>query len=212
MKKELQDAREDYQQHALQEDHVNQDAIEQFQQWLREYQAVSHKDFNAMTLCTVDDRGRPSARVVLLKGIEGDQFEFYTNYDSRKGLDIKSNPAVALCFYWPELERQIRIEGIAEKMSEEESTKYFNSRPYGSQIGALASPQSRPTSSEQLIKNMADLQLKYPELVPKPKHWGGYQVKPSLIEFWQGRSNRLHDRLEYRRTVDGGWTIERLAP
>lgn len=212
MKKELQNAREDYQQHSLSKAHAHTDAIEQFKQWLREYQEISKSDFNAMTLCTVNTSGQPSARVVLLKGVDREQFEFYTNYDSRKGLDIRDNPAVALCFFWPELERQIRIEGWAEEMSEEESAEYFKSRPYGSRIGALASPQSQPISREQLSTNMKELEAKYPDEVPKPKHWGGYRVRPEVIEFWQGRSNRLHDRLEYRRSSEGGWTIERLAP
>ncbi len=212
MKKELQDTREDYQRSSLIEDQAHPDAIVQFQQWLRDYQDISQLGFNAMTLCTVDERGRPSARVVLLKGIEGDNFEFYTNYDSRKGLDIKVNPHVALCFYWPELERQVRIEGKAVKMSETESDEYFQSRPYGSQIGAWASPQSRPISREELDKKMNELMLKYPERVPKPKSWGGYRVRPEVIEFWQGRASRLHDRLEYRRTVDEGWAKVRLAP
>ena len=212
MKKELQKARQEYQQRQLLESEVHQDAIEQFQQWLREYREVSTSDFNAMTLCTVDDHGKPSLRVVLLKGIDGDQLEFFTNYDSRKGLDMKSNPNVAVGFFWPELERQVTIEGVVEKMSEQESTDYFNSRPYGSQIGALASPQSREITREQLEQNVAELKEKYPEFVPKPKHWGGYQLTPERIEFWQGRASRLHDRLEYSRTVDNGWTIKRLSP
>lgn len=212
MKKELQKAREEYQQKTLLEEEVHPDAIEQFQQWLRDYRKVAATDFNAMTLCTVDDHGKPSVRVVLLKGIDGDQLEFFTNYDSRKGLDLKSNPHVAIGFYWPELERQVTIEGVAKKMSEDESADYFNSRPYGSQIGALASPQSREITREQLEKNVADLMEKYPEFVPKPKHWGGYQVRPERFEFWQGRTSRLHDRLEYRRSVDNGWIIRRLSP
>ena len=212
MKKELQDARREYQQRRLVESEVHEDAIEQFQQWLREYREVTDNDFNAMTLCTVDDHGKPSARVVLLKGIDADQFEFFTNYSSRKGLDIKSNPYVSLSFFWPELERQVIIEGKALRMSEDESSDYFNSRPYGSRIGALASPQSQPISLEQLEKNVQNLKEQYPEFVPKPRHWGGYQVKPVRIEFWQGRENRLHDRIEYNRTVDDGWTFQRLAP
>ena len=211
MKKELRNAREDYRQQTLNEDEVHRDAIEQFQQWLREYRQVSEAEFNAMTLCTADRQGRPSARVVLLKGIDGDNFEFFTNYDSRKGLDIKENPAVALCFYWPELERQVRIEGKATKMSDVESSDYFNSRPYGSRIGALASPQSSPISRKQLVENMKELEAKYPEYVPRPENWGGYHVIPEVFEFWQGRRNRLHDRIEYRRK-DDGWQIIRLAP
>lgn len=212
MRKELQQAREDYRQKRLFEEEVKEDAIEQFQQWLREYREVAERDFNAMSLCTVDEHGKPSIRVVLLKGIDGDQFEFFTNYNSRKGLDIKTNPHVALSFYWPELERQVRIEGKAEKMTPEESDAYFSSRPHGSQIGALASPQSQPVSLEELEKRVLELDKEYPGVVPRPKHWGGYQVKPDLIEFWQGRSNRLHDRIEYTRTVDDGWSIRRLAP
>lgn len=212
MKKELQDARTDYQLAALDIAHTKDNPIEQFKEWFAAYKAVAERDHNAMVLSTASLGGRPSSRVVLLKGIDQNGFEFFTNYQSAKGLELATNPYVALNFFWPELERQVRIEGIAARLSEEESTAYFKSRPIGSQIGAIASPQSSIIDSrEWLERKVAELQHLDPAEIKRPEHWGGYRVIPSLFEFWQGRSSRLHDRIQYLAEGER-WVKQRLAP
>lgn len=166
-----------------------------------------------MTLATADKKGRPSARIVLLKGFDDRGFVFYTNYNSRKGRELKENSSASLLFYWPAVARQIRIEGAVEKVSAEKSDRYFESRPLGSRIGAWSSEQSEPVENrEQLEKRFEEYGGKFGDNVPRPPHWGGYRVKPATIEFWQGRDNRLHDRLRYSLQDDGSWLIERLAP
>jgi pyridoxamine-phosphate oxidase len=211
--KEIQKLREDYSKSTLDEKDVHPDPIQQFKNWLNEALKAKLPEPNAMTLSTVDVESKPHSRIVLLKGIEKKGFIFYTNYKSDKGKDIEKNPYVSLCFLWKELERQVRIDGFAKKISSESSEEYFMSRPLKSQIGALASEQS----SE--IENRAKLEERFKELteqystgnVPMPEHWGGYIVEPASIEFWQGRRSRLHDRIRYKRE-ENSWIIKRLAP
>ena len=173
-------------------------------------------DANAMTLATVDACGHPSARTVLLKGVDTEGFVFYTNHDSAKGRDLASRPHAALLFYWKSLERQVRITGAVTRVSQEESEAYFHSRPRESQLGAWASPQSRVIESRDVLDTeYSRIEAAHPDPavpVPLPPHWGGYRVTPDRIEFWQGRANRLHDRLLYTREVDGRWSRARLAP
>jgi pyridoxamine 5'-phosphate oxidase len=176
-------------------------------------QAKVH-EANAMHLSTVDGSGRPSGRIVLLRGLDAGGFVFFTNYESKKGKQLLENPFVALTFFWPELERQVRIEGKIEKISANESDEYFFSRPRGNRLGAWASPQSQVIGSrEELDRLTALLEAQYPgdTPIPRPAHWGGYRVVPELIEFWQGRASRLHDRIQYKQ-LPSGWMIERLAP
>lgn len=206
--------REDYRAQTLNITDVTKEPIQQFEIWFKEALDSAVKEANAMTLATVNSEGQPAARIVLLKGFDKKGFVFYTNYDSKKGIELAQNPNVALVFLWKELERQIRIEGVAKKISVRQSTAYFHSRPKGSQIGAWASPQSQIVESRnQLEKNYEELKEKYKNklILPKPTHWGGYVVQPKLIEFWQGRSSRLHDRICYT-LQDKKWLIERLAP
>ncbi len=206
--------RRSYALETLSEKDVRHDPIAQFDYWFREALNSQLLEPNAMTLATVDAQGQPSARIVLLKSFDQQGFVFYTNYESRKGEDLAARPRAALLFAWLELERQIRIEGSVEKVSEAESLEYFQSRPFGSQIGAWASPQSRPISGREVLENaVATLQKEYADVpaLPLPPFWGGYRVRPERMEFWQGRENRLHDRIRYTRS-GGHWTIERLAP
>lgn len=206
--------RRNYTRESLSEADVNADPFKQFDHWFREALNSQLPEPNAMTLASATPDGRPSARTVLLKGFDHQGFVFYTNYESKKGQEIDTNPQVALLFTWLELERQIRIEGAAERVSPEESETYFQSRPKGSQVGAWASPQSRVISGrEWLEEKMEELNdtFKHDENLPLPPFWGGYRVRPDCIEFWQGRENRLHDRIRYTRT-ETGWKIERLAP
>jgi pyridoxamine 5'-phosphate oxidase len=177
-------------------------------------QAADLKEPNAMTLATSTPNGHPSARVVLLKDVSENGFVFYTNYESRKGRELAANPLAALTFYWAELERQVRIEGIVSRTSAEQSEAYFRMRPRTSRLGALASNQSQILASRKIIEGaMKELEARYAgtEDIPKPQYWGGYCVWPEVIEFWQGRRNRLHDRIRYTRHRDG-WEIDRLAP
>ncbi|HEX5702960.1 MAG TPA: pyridoxamine 5'-phosphate oxidase [Pyrinomonadaceae bacterium] len=189
--------------------------IRQFERWFADAKAtgMSEQDATSMTLATSDKTGQPSARIVLLKDFDEQGFVFYTNYNSRKGEDLAGNSRACLLFYWSPLWRQVRIEGAVAKVSEAESDEYFHSRPLGSKLGAWASDQSEPVESrEQLEKRFEEFNRKFADNVPRPPHWGGYRVKPEVIEFWQGRENRLHDRLRYNRQPDGSWIIERLAP
>jgi pyridoxamine 5'-phosphate oxidase len=170
-------------------------------------------DANATVLSTVDKNGRPSSRNVLLKGVDERGFIFFTNYDSRKGLELAENPSAALTFYWPELERQVCIAGSVEKISREESEKYFKSRPRGSQLAAWASNQSDIVKDRAALEaKWNEMEKKFPNEVPLPPNWGGYVLKPERIEFWQGRASRLHDRFQYTRQPDNSWKLERLAP
>jgi pyridoxamine 5'-phosphate oxidase len=196
----------------LQQD-VDQNPIMQFKKWFTDALEAQLYEPNVMTLATSDPYGKPSARIVLLKGFDEHGFNFYTNYDSKKGRELQENPQAALVFFWAELERQVRIEGMVSKLDPEVSEDYFHSRPKGSQIGAMASPQSEVIASrETLEQKVVELQQQYADTeVPRPEHWGGYLLEPQQIEFWQGRPSRLHDRICYT-LVDGVWIINRLAP
>lgn len=194
---------------------VDRNPFRQFEQWSQSARAagVSEQDTISMTLATADRDGRPCARIVLLKSFDEGGFVFYTNYHSRKARELANNSQACLLFYWPQLWRQVRIEGTAEKVSEDESEQYFHSRPLGSRIGAWASEQSEAIENRAVLeKRFEEFTSKFPDHVPRPPHWGGYRVKPRVIEFWQGQENRLHDRLRYTLQDDGSWLIERLAP
>ncbi len=207
------DVRREYGLAGLSEGDLADDPVEQLRHWLDQAQDAYPEEFTSMTLATADRGGRPSARVVLLKGLDERGLVFYTNYDSRKGRDLAENPRAALVFYWPALDRQVRIEGTVEKASREESESYFLSRPLGSRLGAWASPQSRPIAGRgELEQRLREAEERFGEEVPLPEAWGGYRVRPETVEFWQGRPSRLHDRLRYSLRPDGGWKVERLAP
>jgi pyridoxamine 5'-phosphate oxidase len=204
--------RKDYRQGALDEQHADADPIRQFSRWWDEALRSELPEPNAMTLATADAQGRPSARTVLLKGFDSRGFVFYTNYDSRKGRDLAANPYASLLFFWPELERQVRIEGTIDKVDPAESDAYFASRPLASRIGAWASPQSEPIPGKAwLLARAAEMGVRHGLHPARPPHWGGYRLVPSAIEFWQGRPSRLHDRLLYTRSAEG-WIRQRLAP
>ena len=209
---DLSQLRTDYKREALDEAHAAADPLRQFSRWWDEALASRLPEPNAMTLATADADGRPSARVVLLKEFDEAGFVFYTNYDSRKGQELAANPRAALLFFWPELERQVRIEGGVQKVEAAQSDAYFASRPLASRIGAWASPQSRPIPGKAwLLAQAAEMGLRHGLNPKRPPHWGGYRVAPELYEFWQGRPSRLHDRLLYTRGADG-WRRERLSP
>jgi pyridoxamine 5'-phosphate oxidase len=213
MNKNIADIRKEYRLHSLDEKHIAADAIEQFTRWWDDAVKSEIFEVNAMTLATSTKDGKPSARIVLLKGYDEKGFIFFTNYESRKGKELAENPNAALIFFWKEIERQIRIEGIVEKISATESDEYFLSRPEGARIGAWASPQSSVIESRQILEtNEAAYASEFKNSIPRPPHWGGYRVMPLRVEFWQGRSNRLHDRIQYSKTTDGSWKAERLAP
>jgi pyridoxamine 5'-phosphate oxidase len=205
--------RKSYERAELNEDASHADPLKQFEQWLGEAIATQLPEPNAMTLATVGGDLRPSTRVVLIKGIDARGITWFTNYDSRKGQELAGNPYAALQFHWVELERVVRIEGLVEKISSEESDAYFHSRPLDSRIGAWASPQSQVIPGRVLlVANAAKYGAKFLLQPPRPPYWGGYRLKPERWEFWQGRKSRLHDRLRYTITAQQTWARERLAP
>ena len=210
------DLRREYSNDALEERDVDPDPIMQFQRWFDDALRANVVEPNAMTLATADASGAPSARMVLLKGFDRRGFTFFGNYASRKGRELDANPRAALCIHWKPLERQVRIEGAVSRVTRQESEEYFHLRPIESQVGAIVSPQSRAIESrDALYKQMMELLVRYKggdAPVPLPDHWGGWRVEPLAIEFWQGRSARLHDRLLYTRDAEGRWMIRRLAP
>ena len=215
------DLRRDYCLAGLRRKDLDTDPIVQFEKWFGQARAAHAsvardkvEDVNAMTLATADKQGRPSARVVLLKGVDQRGFIFFTNYQSRKGQELSENPHAAAVFYWPDLERQVCIAGEVAKLSRTESEAYFKTRPKGSRLAAWASTQSDVIANREVLEEKwKRLEAQYPgEEVPMPSYWGGYVLTPARIEFWQGRPNRLHDRFRYSRLPDKGWQLERLAP
>ncbi|OHX12138.1 pyridoxamine 5'-phosphate oxidase [Chromobacterium sphagni] len=209
----LADVRLEYSKKELSPEDCLPDAVAQFEVWLNEALTAQVPEPTAMNVASVGADGRPASRIVLLKGVEDGQLLFYTNYLSRKGQQLDHNPHVALTFFWPELERQVRVEGKVARVAPEVSDAYFASRPYTSRLGAWASEQSSEISSKAvLVTRAAMFGARHPINVPRPPHWGGYAVAPDRVEFWQGRPSRLHDRVVYILQLDGGWQRSRLAP
>ncbi len=210
----LTELRKNYTQGGLLESNINPNPLKQFQIWFEQALEAEILEPNAMTLATVNSEGKPTARIVLLKHLDERGFSFFTNYESEKGKNLSQNPWVSLVFWWGDLERQVRIQGKVEKISPAESDQYFSSRPLGSQLGAWVSEQSTIINSREVLDTRLDeLEKQYQaQNIPRPENWGGFQVIPHQIEFWQGRENRLHDRLRYRLQADQSWIIERLAP
>jgi len=212
--KPISQIRTEYTKASLDQSTTDKNPIAQFEKWFQEALQAEVLEANAMTLSTVTDTGRPSARIVLLKGVEFNKFLFYSNYQSQKGKELENNPACALTFFWPELERQVRIEGISERLEPSVSEAYFQSRPRTSQVGAWASPQSSVIKDRTLLEaRFGEIEKRFAgkEILPKPNQWGGYAIEPFEIEFWQGRPSRLHDRVVYYKSGDS-WIIHRLAP
>lgn len=212
--KEIASIREEYSKYSLTEEDIVADPIQQFEIWFEQAISASVLEPNAMALATLNNEGFPVSRIVLLKDIKPSGFSFFTNYESSKGKDILANNKVSVLFFWPELQRQVRIEGVVEKLENDESDEYFASRPRGSRLGAIASPQSTVlVSREKLEERVAQVEKEYEgiEDIPRPLSWGGYQIKPVRVEFWQGRTSRLHDRLVYT-LGDSQWIINRIAP
>jgi pyridoxamine 5'-phosphate oxidase len=209
----IQNLRQEYRAAELAESDVDKNPFIQFGKWFKEALDALLYEPNVMTLATADLTGKPSARILLLKGFDENGFVFFTNYSSKKGKDLQENPQASMVFFWPELERQVRIDGLITKVPEEVSSAYFHSRPKGSQIGAAASPQSSVIPNRELLENrVQELTAVYADQeIPKPDYWGGYLLEPTHIEFWQGRPSRLHDRITYT-SVNGAWEIDRLAP
>jgi pyridoxamine 5'-phosphate oxidase len=214
MDKKIADIRKDYSHKVLIESEIESDPIRQFDKWWRDAVAAEVPEVNAMTVATASADGMPSARMMLLKGFSEQGFLFFTNYNSYKGRQLSENPRACLVFFWKELERQVRITGIVTRTSEAESEAYFNSRPVASQVGAIVSPQSQVIESRQWLDNRNKKLTKElsNEKIQRPSHWGGFLLRPVIIEFWQGRPGRLHDRIQYSLSDNGGWKIERLAP
>jgi len=209
----LRDIRTNYQKYELSESSIRKDPLSQFSVWLEDAVNEKVQELTAMVLSTIDSEGNPESRVVLLKELKSEGLIFFTNYNSKKGHQISENKHVSVVFFWPELERQVRIKGIAERISEKESEDYFLSRPIDSQLGAWASPQSQIIESRQILDNNYSRYQRFflNNELKKPPHWGGFLIRPEYFEFWQGRSNRLHDRIEYYKQEDS-WEIHRLAP
>lgn len=214
MKTDIAAIRQEYLMASLRKSDLDQNPIQQFQIWFQDALNASIEHVNAMTLSTVDQNKHPKSRIVLLKGIEENQFVFFTNYQSHKGAQMAHNKHIALNFYWHELQRQVRIEGEVHQISEEDSIQYFATRPIESQLGAWASHQSEALESRELLEaRYQEIKKKYESAeVPKPPHWGGYAVAPTYIEFWQGRASRLHDRFCYQKAEGDTWSIQRLNP
>ena len=207
------DLRRDYSHATLSEHDADPDPIRQFEHWFQQTLTAEVPEPNAMSLATVGKDGKPSLRIVLLKDVDARGFTWYTNYESRKGEDLLANPQAALTFHWIPLERQVRIEGRVEKVDAAESDAYFNIRPIKSRLGAIASAQSRPIESRELLeKQFADAEAQHGDHPPRPAHWGGYRLVPEWIEFWQGRRSRLHDRIVYTRQPNEQWSRQRLQP
>ena len=204
--------RRSYRRTGLSEDDLAATWLRQFERWLADAVAAGVGEPNAMVVATADADARPSARTVLLKGVDEGGFVFFTNRESRKGLDLDANPRAALLFPWHDLQRQVIAEGPVEQLTAAEDDAYFATRPHGSRLGALASPQSRVVESREVLERaFAEAAARHPDDVPRPPHWGGFRVRPDAVEFWQGRPDRLHDRLRYRLQT-GAWIVERLAP
>jgi pyridoxamine 5'-phosphate oxidase len=214
MPPDLTGLRNEYAAHGLRRADLHSDPLQQFGAWFAAALAADIRDVNAMSLATATPDGKPSVRIVLLKGFDERGFAFFTNYDSEKGRELEANPFAALVFYWVQLERQVRITGAVEKTSREDSAAYFHSRPIGSRLGAWTSKQSEVVDARQVLDSrLTEMTERFENGdIPLPPHWGGYRVKPDKMEFWQGRPNRLHDRFRYSRRTNGSWQIDRLAP